>query len=127
MTSLELNATKNQAWDIIVENGDIKLIQDENYITQKVKQILLTSKGEFFRDTTIGVPWFDDYLGVKNPDIASLKSVIRDSIKKNKILISLGVNSVDVYDVVVDNQTRSMSLKIDIATGDAQTTTEFTL
>jgi len=127
VVSLELNATKNQAWDIIVENGDIKLIQGDNYITQKVKQILLTSQGEFFRDTSVGIPWFDDFLGVKNPDIASLKSVIRDSLKKNKILISMGVTAVDITDVVVDNKTRSMSLKIDITTGDAQTTTEFTL
>jgi hypothetical protein len=127
MLSLALNSTKNQAWDLVVIDGELQTISNSDYLAQKVKQLLLFSQGEFFRNSESGIPWFQDFLGVKNPDIAALKSVIKDTLKNNAVLIALGVTSVEVNDVVIDKQSRSMSLKIEVATSDTTTVTEFTI
>ncbi len=127
MVSLTLNTNKGSNWDLVIENGDVLMVADNDYIAQKVKQILLFNRGEFFRNTDAGIPWFQEFLGVKNPDFAAMKSVIKDSLKKNDVLIGLGVTSVSVDNIVVDKQARTMSMSIDVATDDNVTTTEVTI
>ncbi len=127
MLSLKLNATKNQAWDVIIEDGDIVLSRDADYIAQKIKQLLLFNRGEFFRNTTLGMPWFDTILGQKNPDISTITTIITDTIIKNKILIGLGVTSATVTDVVIDSRARSMSMKLEVTALDVTTSTELVI
>ena len=127
MISLKLNSTKNEAWDLVVVDGDLLTISGEEYIAQKVKQILLLAQGDYFRNTTIGIPWFTDILGVKNPDLASIKTILIDAVAKNKILIELGVTKVEIPDLSFDKTARTMSLTMDIITDNNSITAEFVI
>ncbi len=127
MKSLKLNTTKDQAWDIIISEGDVVLISDADYIPQKIKQLLLFVRGEFFRNTTLGMPWFDTILGQKNPDVATITTIITDTITKNKILKKLGVTSAVVTNVAIDGSNRTMSMSLEVKANGQTTVTELVI
>lgn len=59
--------------DITLADGDVSLADGLAAIAQRVRDAFLTVKGEWFLDTTYGVPYFDDIL-VKNPNLAVVKA-----------------------------------------------------
>jgi hypothetical protein len=116
MSDLKLNTDRNSAHynDIVIENGDLALVSGEDAVEQRVRQFLNTFLGEWFLDTRVGVPWFQQIM-VKNAD-----PIIVDSILKATILNVPGVEELKKFEIDVDTSTREMTLtfKADCDDGD---------
>ena len=128
MVSLKLNATAGESWDLVIDNG-VVLTRDSEYTAQKVRQLLQTIRGEYFRNTTHGIAWITELLGARGTDgVILIKSEIRNAIEKNAVLLSLGVQSVIFNSIDFSQQTRKLSIDMTIKTNDGeQNTEEFTL
>lgn len=68
--------------DLDVTNNEIRLTQGEDAIRQHLFEKFRLFLGEYFLDTSVGVPWYQDIL-IKGPSFAvvqeRLKSVILDT------------------------------------------------
>lgn len=94
MVDIALNATSH---DIIIKDGDFLLIDDAERVAQQIKVKLLTLLGEWFLDTTWGVPYLE-YILIKQPNRALIYQILREQILSVDDV--KGLNSLDLgYDV----------------------------
>jgi hypothetical protein len=98
-------------WDYALVNGDLALSSGSDAAAQAQRQRLTFIRGEWFIDTTAGVPYFKAsendrtaILGVKAPVATALREVFRQAL-----LASPGTATVDSIDLVV-NSDRSASV-----------------
>lgn len=61
------------------ENGDLQLLDGARQVAQQIKITLLAFLGEWFLDTSFGVPYLEAVL-VKNPNPAVLNALFRRAI-----------------------------------------------
>lgn len=101
MLDLALNAKSH---DIVLRDGDMLLIDNAERVAQQIKIQLLTFYGEWYLDTTWGVPYLE-YILVKNPNFTIIRQIFRE-----QILSVDDVDSVESLDVKYDAQTRTMTL-----------------
>ena len=99
ITNLLLNPDAGVEWDICIENGQILTVSQDEYVTQKIKQVLLTGLGEVQTDLDYGIPWLDEILGVKNPDLVVISSILIEAIEDNEVLKKLGVVNVAIPNI----------------------------
>lgn len=107
MLDLALNAKSH---DLIVNNADLMVIDNAERVAQQIKVQLLTWRGEWFLDTTHGVPYLD-YILVKNPSIELIRSIFKEQI--------MSVDDVsDVVDIEIDYdvKTRIMTVAYEAST-----------
>lgn len=88
-----------------ITDYDFTLTSSEEFIKQKLKIVLSTFRGEWFLDTEVGMPFFQDMLG-KNIDLGKLESLYIRAI--NSIP---EVNKLIYLDLEEDKQTRTLSVK----------------
>lgn len=91
--------------DIAIENGSPVIIDgggDE--VVQILRQRLRTGLGEWFLDTTIGVPYLQSIFK-KNPSPVAIETAF-----KNEILNTPGVLELSEFELDVDASTRTMTL-----------------
>lgn len=94
MIDIELDANH----DIVVANGDLRLISGGAAVAQHIKQRLLTILGEWFLDKSVGLPWFDTILG-KHRTLDVVEALIRDQISNTP-----GVQALNQFSLEVDEQ-----------------------
>lgn len=107
MLDLALNAKSH---DLIVNDADLMAIDNAERVAQQIKIQLLTWRGEWFLDTTHGVPYLD-YILVKNLSIELIRSIFREQI--------MSVDDVnDVVDIEIDYdvKTRIMTVAYEAST-----------
>ena len=73
-TGLAIDQASNDLY--LAADGNLALVNDTLAVGQHVRQRLSTFEGEWFLDTTAGVPWLDEILG-KAYDPALAESVVR--------------------------------------------------
>lgn len=61
--------------DLIIENGDMSLVEGDDAIAQDLQQTLQTWFGEWFLDIFFGIPYRQRIL-VKNPNIDDIQALI---------------------------------------------------
>lgn len=83
---------------------DFYLTTPEQYIRQKLKIVLSTFKGEWFLNTEIGMPFYQEMLG-KNNAISKIESIFIRAIKSIP-----EVAKILYIDVNQDKQTRTISV-----------------
>lgn len=112
MMNMLLNNTAGEQWDIVFSGTPLQLqmVLDDNYIAQKVKQLLLTGLGEVFFDSDTGVPWLDGILGVKNPDLANIRTMVVSVLTKDSVLKELGATSISIGSITLDKTTRRLTI-----------------
>ena len=76
MYDFALSAAKH---DLIMKNGDLVLIDDAERVAQQVKIKLKSFFGEWFLDTTYGVPYLEDIM-VKKPNMEQVRNIFRQQI-----------------------------------------------
>jgi len=103
--ALDLNPASPNYFDLLVEDGDLVLVDGPNAIKQHILQRLRTFYGEWFLDNTIGVPWFQQILGIKNPDQARINALLL-----NTILATPGVIQVTEYSFQPDFALRMLTV-----------------
>ena len=90
--------------DLAMDGLDLVMTSDKEVITQRLLVRLRFFKGEWFLDTRAGVPWFQDILGKGR----SLRSV--ESILKQQILATEGVNEIQSFSLEYDQAGRCLSV-----------------
>lgn len=107
----------SQTHDILWENGPLtKDYTTQPYtqtVGQRLKIRLLTFMGEWFLDTTYGVPYWQRLLGIKQTS----KSAI-DLIFQQQILSEPGVKEIVSFDSTFQNRQYSLSFRVKVVTGE---------
>ena len=89
----------------VAAGGNLATVTDAEAVGQHVRQRLQTFIGEFFLDTSCGVPWLDQILG-QNYDPALAESVV-----KAEILATDGVEEILSFSVSFDRATRGLIIR----------------
>lgn len=104
-------------WDIIWRNGPLLKIDTTQPLTetvgQRLKIRLLTFLGEWFMDTTYGVPYFSRLLGVKQTSKAAA-----DLIFQQQILLEPGVKEITSFESTFVNRKYSLTFQVRVVTGE---------
>ena len=105
------------AHDILWNNGPLtKDYTTQPYtqtVGQRLKIRLLTFMGEWFLDTTYGVPYWQRLLGIKQTS----KSAI-DLIFQQQILAEPGVKEIVSFDSTFQNRQYSLNFRVKVVTGE---------
>lgn len=90
--------------------GRARMIGGADRVRQQVKVTLLAFLGEWFLDTTFGVPYFEEVL-VKNPDRSAIEAVLR-----SRILDVPGVTRVGRLALDVERTLRALRVSFEAET-----------
>ena len=101
MLDLALNSNSH---DLILKDGDFLFIDDATRIAQQIKIRLWTFLGEWFLDTTHGVPYLERVL-VKNPSLGLVKSIFI-----SHILAIKDVEKVETISLLYNAKTRTLTI-----------------
>ena len=100
--------------DLILKDGDLMLIDNAERVAQQILITLRFWYGEWFLNTTEGVPYLE-YILVKNPNLAHVRQILTEAIESVP-----GVVSLDSMDFEYDRQGRTLAV-------DYSATTDFGL
>jgi len=92
--------------DILVTNNKLTFVTGSAEVVQLLRQRLRTFLGEWFLDTTIGVPYFEEIFK-KNPNPVSI-----DAAFKNVILNTPGLLELSEFELDVDAATRTLTVTL---------------
>lgn len=101
MSDLQLN---DSTWDLETSNADLVIITQREALRQFLKQRLQMFYGEWFLDSSLGVPYFQEIM-TKQPSFEAV-----DAIFKRQILETPGITQLEEFNLEYDNATRSLSL-----------------
>ena len=88
--------------DIVLQNGDILMIDNAERVAQQIQITLRFWLGEWFLNTTDGVPYLE-YILVKQPNMAHIRQIITEQIQSVE-----GVNAVTDMELTFDQRKRSL-------------------
>lgn len=103
--------------DLVIENGDLVLVDGLTAIGQHVAMRLRSFKGEWFLDQTTGVPYFQEILQKGTPP-SRIRALIRQTI-----LGTEGISSVDELELDYDAATRALSVAFKATAENGETLT----
>ena len=95
---------------ILIKDGDFLLIDNAERVAQQIKVKLLTFLGEWFLDTTWGVPYLE-YILVKQPNQELIKQILSEQILSVDDVKSLNALELD-YQVKV----RTLIINYEVST-----------
>lgn len=96
--------------DLLFKNNRLVLVDGANQKAQQIKIALLTFLGEWFLDTSIGVPYFEQIL-LKSADKVKVENVFRQ-----KIIAVKGVKRVIKLETKIDRQARLLFVSFEAET-----------
>ncbi len=108
----------NDSWDIDVSGTDLVLTSGREAIAQHIAQRLKTFTGEWFMDTRLGIPYFQQVFK-KQPNMTVL-----DTIFKSEIVNTPGVLELTAFYIGIDRKTRELSISFSARTEDGPVTVE---
>lgn len=74
--------TTNEPIDIVIINGDHAIVSDSTATKQRLNQKFKLWRGEWFLNTSAGVPWLEDILG-KKPRTEVLQTLFSQVIQSD--------------------------------------------
>lgn len=86
-------------------DGSLAVVRDALAIGQHVRQRLKTFEGEWFLDTTAGVPWLDQIFG------RAYDPALAESVVKAEILDTRGVTEITSFSVSFADTTRGLIIR----------------
>jgi len=92
--------------DLDITNNSFSLVEGAAAVKQHCQVRLKFFLGEWFLDTRIGVPWFQQIL-VKGVSTTMVQQIIRDVI-----LGTPGVKSIDAFSMVLNDATRELAVEV---------------
>ena len=87
------------------DDNNLEFVYDAEAIGQHVRQRLKTFQGEWFLDTTAGVPWLDKILGYE------YDSALAVAVVKAEILDTEGVTDITSFSVGFRRETRELAIR----------------
>lgn len=112
MIDLKISDTTN---DLILTDGDLTLIMDSDQIRQAVKQALQTFLGEWFLNTTQGIPYYQTVF-TQNPNLDIVQATLT-----NAILSVPGIVQLTSFDFTFDNGLRKLNITFEAKSTNGQT------
>ena len=91
--------------DLVLENGDLMIIDNAERVAQQILISLRFWQGEWFLRTADGVPYLERIL-VKNPNLAHIRQILTEQIQAVP-----GVEIVNNMDLDYDQQARSLRVE----------------
>lgn len=104
---LAMNINSN---DLVIRDGDIFLIDNAERVAQQILITLRFWYGEWFLNTTEGVPYLE-YILVKNPNLTHARQILTEAIESVP-----GVVSLDSMDIDFDRQGRTLAVEYSATT-----------
>lgn len=96
---------KTQDNDLLFENNELVIVTSQQEVKQRLEQRLQTFLGEWFLNTSEGVPYYQDILK-KNPNTGLVEAKL-----KNTITQTPGVDELLEFEFTFDRAAREASLK----------------
>lgn len=81
-------------WDIFFEGGDLATLDGADAVTQHVQQRLWTFRGEWFLDTGVGIPYYQDVL-TKSPNPRVIEGLFQAEIIQTPGIVELTAFTMD--------------------------------
>ena len=88
--------------DIVLQNGDIMMIDNAERVAQQILITLRFWYGEWFLNTTEGTPYLE-YILVKQPNMAHIRQILTEQIQSGE-----GVKSVTDMELTFDQRERHL-------------------
>lgn len=105
MSDLRLDQTSG---DLLITNADLELTEKSDAVRQHVQQRLRAFLGEWFLDTSVGVPYYQDVLK-KNPNPQIVAGVFQ-----NEIIQTPGVLELLDFEFDFNNALRTLRLDFSV-------------
>lgn len=100
---LAIDPTTNDLF--LSADGNLATVTSGEAVGQHARQRLQTFTGEWFLDTTCGVPWLDQILG------RAYDPALAESVVKADLLSTDGVTEVKDFAVAFDKETRGLRIR----------------
>ena len=107
--------------DLKLVGRDIGLVRGVDLVRQRLKQVLLSKKNEWFLDTEHGLPWYETIFAKGTPE-----TVIR-SLLIRAITATAGVQELQAFDLLIDAKTREATINFTVKANDEIIAIEETL
>ena len=107
---MNIKLDSNRDWD--VQKGQLQFVTGLDEIAQIIEVRLRTFAGEWFLDTTRGVPWFSKVL-IKNPNTSEIEELFTQQISDVP-----GVTAIETLTLEYINEQRSLRVQTRIITTD---------
>lgn len=106
--------------DLLVSRGRLEVVTGSAALRQRLQMRLRLWAGEWFADTSVGVPWLL-FLGVKGAQ------ALAESTLRRAITTCPGVASLDAFTFTLNTRTRAatLSFRVTAATGDVLAFSDF--
>ncbi len=91
--------------DLVIQNGDLVLIDHAERVAQQILITLREWLGEWFLDTRDGVPYLE-YILVKNPNENHIRQILMEKISGVE-----GVSSVTSMALAMNNFSRTLAVE----------------
>lgn len=88
----------------LTADGNLDMVTNAEAVGQHVSQRLQTFEGEWFLDTTAGVPWLDRIMGRK------IDLPLAESVMKAETMDTDGVTGIEGFDLRFDRKPRRLNL-----------------
>ena len=85
--------------------GALVVVRDTEAVGQHARQRLMFYSGEWFLDTTAGVPWLRDLMG------RAYDPALAEAVVKGEILDTNGVSAIESFSVSFGRATRALVIK----------------
>lgn len=103
---LAIKVSPDGTQDVALDSdGNLSMVHDAEAVGQHVRQRLGAYSGEWFLDTTAGLPWLNDILG------KAYDPAIAEALVKAEILDTEGVTEITSFSVGFDRRTRGLSIR----------------
>ena len=102
--------------DLVIEDGNLVVIEGDDSLKQTLHRRLLTVKGGYRYDLSQGVPYFERILG-KNPDLETIRIIYRQTLLQHP-----EVREVKDITFEVDSNRQLINTRILVTTKDAPLT-----
>ncbi|AXL21873.1 hypothetical protein [Megasphaera stantonii] len=96
--------------DLVIQNGDLVLIDHAERVAQQILITLREWLGEWFLDTRDGVPYLE-YILVKNPNENHIRQILMEKISSVE-----GVSSVKSMTLAMNNFSRTLAVEYEAET-----------
>lgn len=91
--------------------GNLGVVTEAAAVGQHVRQRLMFYRGEWFLDTTAGVPWLQEIMG------SAYDPALAEAVVKAEILGTHGVTSIEAFSVSFVRSRRALAIKdVDVMT-----------
>lgn len=110
-----VDALNPVAWDVTLDaTGNLLFVEGIEELRQRLTHRLRFFRREWFLDTRLGVPYFEDIL-VKNPRRELVTSILREVILETD-----GVASIKSFSLDIDNAARTATVRTDVVGTDGR-------